>query len=103
MNYWPLSTIAQSPLARHPGFAWELSRMYTTGFLSPAAFQACGDVARHTAPKSMPNLVIIESAGAPARYAFTSYPDWREWFALERGGVIEADNGTLGVIFDALH
>lgn len=103
MNYWPLSTIAQSPLAQHPGFAWELSRVYATCFLSPAAFQACGDVARHTVPRDMPNLVIIQSVDAPARFAFTGSPDWDEWSRLERGGVIEASNGMLHIIIDALH
>lgn len=103
MNYWPLSVIAQSPLAQHPGFAYELSRLYKTCYLSPAAFMACGDVARQTPVQNMPNLVIVESVGAPARQMYTGYPDWEEWSRLERGGVIEASNGMLSVIIDALH
>lgn len=103
MNYWPLSVIASSPLAQHPGFAYELSCVYKTCYLSPAAFVACGDVARHTGTQSMPNLVIIESVGCPPRHAFTGYPDWAEWSRLERGGVVEDDNGMLYVIIDALH
>lgn len=103
MNYWPLSTIASSPLAQHPGFAYELSCVYRTCYLSPAAFQACGDVARHTPTQDMPNLVVVESVGCPARYTFTGYPSWLEWSRLERGGVVEASDGMLHVIIDALH
>lgn len=102
MNYWPLSTIATSPLMSL-AYGFELSHVYRTCYLSPAAFMACGDVARHTQPHAAPNLVIVESVNAPARQVYTGYPDWREWMALERGGVVEASNGMLHVIIDALH
>lgn len=103
MNYWPLSVIAQSPLAQHPGFAHELSRVYATLCLSPAAFHACGEIARYTTPLKIAHLAVIESTNAAARHVYTDYPDWEEWSRLERGGVIEASNGMLHVIIDALH
>lgn len=102
MNYWPMSTIKSSPLMP-PMFAWELFRVYATVNLSPHAFQACGDVARNTRPTNSPHLAIIESVNAPARYIYTDYPDCDEWPQLERGGVVEASNGMLHVIIDALH
>lgn len=102
MNYWPLSVVVTSSLMPMT-FGFELSRVYKTCYLSPAAFMACGDVARHTTPRAAPNLVIVESVNAPARQMFTGYPGQREWEALERGGVIEASNGMLHVIIDALH
>lgn len=103
MNYWPLSTIAQSPLAQHPGFVHELSQVYATCYLSPAAFHACGEIARRTVSESMPNLGIVETVNAPPRQIFVGYPDAVEWQRLERGGVVEGSNGMLYVIIDALH
>lgn len=102
MNYWPLSIIKDSPLMP-PTYAWELSRVYATCQLSAAGFQACGAVARSTRPVQLSGLVIIETVNGPPRQAFTEYPGWDEWFRLERGGMVEADNGTLHVIIDALH
>lgn len=102
MNYWPLSVIRHSPQMSFM-FAHELAYVYATCYLSPATFQACGEVARHTQPMVMPELVVIESLGTAPRYAFTSYPSQREWERLERGGIIEASNGMLHIIIDALH
>jgi hypothetical protein len=102
VNYWPLSVIKDSPLMS-PAYATELHRVYATLFLSGGAFLACSDVARHTAPRSIPNLALIETIGAPPRQVYTEYPDWEEWFGLERGAVIEGSNGVLYVIIDGLH
>lgn len=101
MNYWPLSTVKTSPLMP-AAYAWELSLVYKTCRLSPLVFQACGEVARQTQPVQT-GLIIIESANAPSRHAYTELPTWEEWFRLERGGVIEASDGMLYVIIDALH
>ncbi len=90
-------------MASHPGFQWELSQVYRVCCLSPAGFHACGDVAQHTPSQDMPNLAVSESVSAPPRQLFTRYPDFDEWFRLERGGVFEASNGMLHVIIDALH
>lgn len=102
MNYWSLSTIATSPACQHPGFLRELADVYATGYLSPAAFETCGYVARHTVPIRAP-LVFVESVGCAARQVYLGYPDWRQWSALERGGVFEAGDGMLYVVIDALH
>lgn len=102
MNYWPLSVIRSSPLTP-PEHAWELSRVYETMFLTEAAFRACAVIAQQTKPMKSPNLVIIESVNAPARRAYSGYPDTEEWLRLERGGVVEGSNGMLHVIIDALH
>ncbi len=39
MNYWPLSTIKESPLMS-AAFAHELFQVYKTCYLTPAAFHA---------------------------------------------------------------
>lgn len=103
MNYWPLSMIAHSPECQHPGFLHELTNVYATRYLSPAAFETCGYIARRTTPLKIDNMVIIESVGASARRVYTGYPQWEEWLQLERGGMIEASDGTLHVLIDALH
>lgn len=103
MNYWPLSAILASPVCQHPGFRHEMAHVYTTGSLSVNAFETCGYVARNTLPANAEHLVIIESVRAAPRRMYTGYPDGRGWLQLERGGVVEASDGTLYVIIDALH
>lgn len=100
MRYYPLSVIAQSPLTP-PEFAWELSQVYRTAYLSPDAFRACSYVARDTAPLNTP-LVIIESVNAPMRRAYTDFPDFEDWLRLERGGFVMTDD-FFGLMIDALH
>lgn len=102
MKYWPLSAIKESPLMP-PAFAWELCRVYQTCSLTQEAFNACGSVASYTAPQDTPNLAIVQSIGAPARRVYVGHPECDEWLRLERGGVIEGDDGLLHVIIDALH
>lgn len=103
MNYWPLSTIATSSLCEHPEFRRELADVYRTCYLTPAVFNTCGYIARNTVPQKQINLVIVESVDAPARQLYVGYPNWEEWSRLERGAIIEASNGMLHVIIDALH
>lgn len=101
MNYWPFSTIKSSPLMS-PAFAWELAQFYTRAPSEPA-FYACLDVARNTAPISIPGLAVIETEGAPHRFIFTEYPTWEQWSKLERTGAVQSSDGSLALIMDAIH
>ncbi len=62
----------------------------------------CGDVARHTQPLKT-RMVVIESTDAPGTAGLYRISYLAEWSRLERGGVIEASNGAIHVIIDALH
>lgn len=100
-NYWPMSVIRNSSLLP-PEFAWEVSRMHATNYLSLRAFQACIEVAREIRPVET-GLVIIESINAPTRRVYGDHPETDEWLRLERSGIIEGDDGTMYVIIDGLH
>jgi hypothetical protein len=101
MNYWPFSTIRNSPLM--PAcYQYEIDMAPRTCQLSPLAFQACGDVAERTPPRAMPNLAIVETIDGPARQVFTDYPSFDEWLALERCAVIEGSY-AIHIIIDATH
>lgn len=103
MQYWPLSALVESPLMPAV-FCAELREAYRSkAGLSEGAFIACGTVAIHTAYHDAPNLVLIESACAPARRVYSGYPNHDEWLRLERGGVIGRADGMLCVLIDALH
>lgn len=100
MRYWPISTIASSPMMPAP-YALEVAQIPRRA-PSERAFYSCFDVAKHTQPTPSGALVIIESEGAPARQAYTGYPSFDEWFRLERSAVIEA-NGDFFIMIDGLH
>jgi len=100
VRYFPLSTIAQSPLMS-PVYAWEVANAYHTSQLSRGAMHACGYVIEHTKPHETP-LVIIESVGTPMRRVYIDYPETEAWLALERGGFV-LTNEFFGFVVDALH
>lgn len=100
MRYWPLSVIAQSPLVPS-AFVAEL-RDFCLKMPSQGAFYAAMAVAGHTEPVEAPNLVVIQSIGAPNRRAYVDYPELDEWLNLERATVME-NNGYAFVLMDALH
>lgn len=102
MKYWPLSLIAESPLLP-PAYFMEVTDAGRTCNMSRGAFLACGDVAMRTAPVDAPNMVVMESPGAPARRVYVRFPECEEWLRLERGGVVAGDDGLLHVLIDALH
>jgi len=83
-------------------FQPELDDMARTLRLSQLAVTACGHVADNTRPREMPNLVIIETLGKPARQAFLNHPTDDEWLTLERLAVIQNDVQQF-LIVDAMH
>ena len=103
MRYWHLSTICSSPILP-AAFVAEVEACTRTNSLSTRAVQACADVAWHTAPLDMP-IAVLETVGSPHSHrVFHRYPEFEEWFALERGCVVYNPLGnTLHVIIDALH
>lgn len=101
MNYWPLSTIKQSPLMP-PTYAWELCR-FSYQIPSLPAFEACMAVARQTTPIAMQGLIVIESTDTSGRFAYTERPSLQEWTRLERIAAVETAGGFLCMIMDALH
>lgn len=101
MKYWPLSVIAQSHLL-HPIHAHELAN-FDRKMPSHETYHACCVVKDQCWPLDTPNLVFIESIGAPLRRMYSGYPSFSEWAGLERVGVVEGDNGVVCVMMDALH
>lgn len=100
MRYWPISTIARSPLLSET-FTFEVANMHRWP-PSVEAFHKCFEVARQTAVPAMHGLVFIESTDASPRQVFSEYPSWGDWFRLERAAVIEK-NGFYFIVIDTLH
>ena len=100
MKFWPLSTIAASPLVP-PAYAQEL-RNFNYRMPSQGAYHAAVDVARHTQPVHAPNMAVIDTVGACTRRVYMNYPEDAEWLCLERSTVID-DNGFTFILMDALH
>lgn len=101
MKYWPMMTIARSPLLPAP-FVHEISNFYYK-MPSEAAFYAALEAAQHTAPIEMPNLAVIETVDGQYHRTYTARPTYDEWLRLERGGIVPYDDGTLFVLMDGIH
>ena len=101
MRYWPLSVIATSPLLPE-AYAHEVHQ-FNHRLPSQGAYLACVDVARRTQAVEAPNLVVIESLGAPACRMFTDYPTDEEWLRLERTTVLENEAGDIMMIMEGIH
>jgi hypothetical protein len=101
MKYWSLSKIADSKLL-HPDIAAEVRSLSQAKYISTEAISACGAVAVRLVAAETP-LMIVETVGAPYRRVYTSYPEFDDWLALERGGFVQTDSGHFGFVFDALH
>lgn len=101
MKFWPMSVLTESPLM-HPAYAIELRRM-TERPPSKNSFYACGEIASQTTGCDMPNMFVIESIEAPARYMYAACPEWEEWLRLERCGVVMATDGGMHVVMEGLH
>jgi len=100
MKFWPLSTIVHALTPGPYAIEWVHAGSYAP---SPAAYHAAVDAVQRVPGIEAPNLVIIESIGAPARRVYTEYPEFDEWLRLERISFMESDSGfTFGMV-DALH
>ncbi len=100
-RYWPLSTIARSPLM-HPTYAAEVRCATLNLRISDGALYASSDVAMRTVTGKTP-LAIVESTDAPPRRVYTEYPEFDDWFRLERGGFVQSEKGFFVMVIDALH
>jgi hypothetical protein len=100
MRYWGLSHIVSSP-ALPPAYAAELRDFYYAP-PSRAAYYAALGVCKDLPAVEAPNIVIVESIGAPNRRMFIDYPTLTEWLRLERTAVMEHDGYTF-MLMDALH
>lgn len=100
MKFWPVSAIAHSAglPARH---AQELANFYVR-LPSEAAYVACIHAVDRMEPVNAPNLVIIETIGAPLRWIYTRFPEFDEWMRLERANVVEHNNFRF-ILVNALH
>ena len=68
--------------------------------MSWQTMQAC-----HAVTSTIPactSLAVIRSEGAGLRRVYLSYPDYKQWIALVRGGFVEMWDG-FGFVMDALH
>jgi hypothetical protein len=100
MKFWPLSVIAANPLVP-PAYAQEL-RDFNYHMPSQGAYWVAVEVASRTQPVQAPNLAVIGVVDGSARRIYLDYPNWDEWFYLERSTVID-DNGYVFILMDALH
>lgn len=101
MKFWPASVIASSPLVP-PGYALEINQLEHR-LPSEGAYRAAVDVARRTRPINAPNMVVIETVEGRARRVYTAFPETDEWLRLERGGMIETNEGFMFYMVDGLH
>jgi hypothetical protein len=101
MRYWPTSVIAQNP-ALHPAAVVELLTVTNAMRLTPHTMAACCEVAGRT-PSRDTNLFFIETRGCSFRRMYLDYPDFEDWFRLERGGFVDTEIAGFGYVLDALH
>lgn len=93
MRYWQTSLFpfAIAELSALPGKA-----------LSPRVMSARCDVASRT-PVPDTNLFLIETQGCSFRRVYLDYPEFEDWFRLERGGFVDTEIAGFGYVLDALH
>lgn len=103
MKYWPLSTLASSPLM-HPVYMGELYDVQNrrSHGLSNHCIAACGSVANHTEALDLPSLALVPAVDTPDYRVYVHAPEPREFDLLERAGVVLADD-MLYMIIAPLH
>ena len=94
MRYWPVWAVADAMALAGSPFADEVKGIYRQP-PSEDGFYALITAAQALPAVDAPNLVIIESEGAPNTRAFTAHPDTTEWLRLERCTVMQTDDGYL--------
>ena len=105
MKFWPMSTLAQSPLMPF-GYAGEFYALFERRAhgLSTGCVQAVAHVATQTPPHDMPNMVLVQAADTPAYRIFLDIPTPVEWHMLERAGVTFEDGDELmNLVIAPLH
>lgn len=98
MKFWPVSEIARIVA---PKYGAEL-RDFCYRMPSRGAYDAAIGAIQYAEPVHAPNLVTIDSVGAPSRRMYIRYPELVEWSYLERATVMD-DNGYVFILMDALH
>ena len=98
MKFWPVSEISRCV---SPAHAAELQN-FCYRMPSRDAYNAAISAIRYSHHIDAPNLVVIESVGAPGRRVYTDYPRGLEWFRLERTTIMDDGNCTF-ILMDALH
>lgn len=101
MRYWPLSTLAASPVMP----SWFLPELLygPDHMITPAAAHACGHIAMSTPAVVAPKLCMVENEGSYFRRLYTDYPNIEEWLRLERRCVVQFKDGQLMLFCDGLH
>lgn len=102
MKMWPMSSLQRDPLMP-PDFNAEFFYLYATMQLSLPCIQACSNVMINSPGVDAPNLVVIETVGAPARRAFVGHPTQAEWENLERACGHFLEDGRTFILVDGLH
>lgn len=102
MKYWPLHAVADAMALAGSPYAKEAARIYASAPSEPA-FYAIMDMATRMPAVDAPNLVLIETEGAPNVRAFTAFPGSTEWLRLERCAVMQDSDGLLFVHMDVVH
>lgn len=101
MRYWPKSVIANSPLMP-PAHAWEAAQAGPERPLSIRGMQACNYVAERTKSFAGDVLTVIDSEDAFLALIYTDYPEFDDWFRLERAGFVATERAFVFCCF-SLH
>jgi hypothetical protein len=96
MKYW------QTSLFTDPDIVTELARVSPTHGISPYTMVTCAEVACRT-PVPKTSLFLIETPGSGFRRFYLDYPDFDDWFRLERGGFVDTKVAGFSYVLDALH
>lgn len=101
MRYWQTSLFTSNPTL-HPLAVRELAAVGRGKPISPYTMATCCEIASRT-PTPDTNLFLIETQGCSFRRMYLNYPDFDDWFRLERGGFVDTEIAGFGYVLDALH
>lgn len=103
MIMWPMSMLQQRVCGDNRHFAAEFMHLPETQRMTKDCVAACNHVMARTPGIEAPNLVIIESEGAPCRRAFIGMPTYVEWLYLEQASALMTDSGQTFILVDCVH
>jgi len=103
MIYWPLSSLAMSPLMPQ-AYALELRNPFKHRVaLSQDCANACFQVASDTQSLELHEAIMVQTEGGAPYWLFTEYPNFHAWARLERAGITIQPDGYPVLIFAPLH
>lgn len=99
MRYWPLSEVLRSPVIGP--YAAELVNVGPRHPLSQGAMWACSRATDNIKPWEG-QMLMLDSLDTILTPIYANYPEFDEWFALERAGFIMTEKVFIFVL-NTLH